>query len=78
MPLNPFENLPASLMTRKSIEKFFESFNEVKVNGSGNGPSDALSDHHAKFQAKEADVEAISELTRALDKKVALVNFFIF
>ncbi|XP_076930113.1 protein ALWAYS EARLY 3-like [Bidens hawaiensis] len=73
MPLNSFENLPASLMPRKSIDKFFESLNEVKVNGSGNGPSDTLSDHLAKFQAKEADVEAISELTRALDKKEAVV-----
>ncbi|KAI3821957.1 hypothetical protein L1987_09535 [Smallanthus sonchifolius] len=106
MPLNPFENLPASLMHQKPIDKFFESLNEVKVNGLGkdqrleklenmdevasvksefqsrNGPRDTLSDHHAayfvpgtlaKFQAKEADVEAIAELTRALDKKEAVV-----
>ncbi|XP_076938608.1 protein ALWAYS EARLY 3-like [Bidens hawaiensis] len=73
LPLNPFENLPALLMPRKPVNKFFESLNEVKVNGLGNGPSDTLLDHHAKFQAKEADVEAISELTRALDKKEAVV-----
>ncbi|KAK1436006.1 hypothetical protein QVD17_01781 [Tagetes erecta] len=106
MPLNPFENLPASLMHRKPIDKFFESLNEVKVNESGknrglaklenvdevgsvksefpsrNGSRDTLSNHHAtysvpgtlaKFPAKEADVEAIAELTRALDKKEAVV-----
>lgn len=117
MPLNPFENLPASLMRRTPFEKFFESLNEVRVNGLGkdprpeghtmyssldksenmdevasviksefqprNGPRDALSNHHhtpysvpatpAQIQAKEADVEAIAELTRALDKKEAVV-----
>ncbi|KAK9079883.1 hypothetical protein SSX86_001556 [Deinandra increscens subsp. villosa] len=106
MPLNPFENLPESLMRRKPIDKFFESLNEIKVNGLGkdrrleksenidevasvksefqstNGPRDTLSNYlaassvpgtQAKFQAKEADVEAIAELTRALDKKEAVV-----
>ncbi|KAL8244693.1 hypothetical protein R6Q59_010951 [Mikania micrantha] len=105
MPVNPFENLPASLMHRKHIDKFFENLDEVKVNGLGkdgrvelenmdevasvksesqyrNGSRDTLSNYHAaysgpgtlaKFQAKEADVEAIAELTRSLDKKEAVV-----
>ncbi|XP_021999032.1 protein ALWAYS EARLY 3 isoform X3 [Helianthus annuus] len=97
MPLNPIENLPASLMPRKPIDKAnglgkgprhgnLENVDEVASAKSEfqsrNGPRDTLSDHHAaysvpgttaKFQAKEADVEAIAELTRALDKKEAVV-----
>ncbi|KAL4592913.1 hypothetical protein LXL04_005920 [Taraxacum kok-saghyz] len=84
MPLNPFENMPASMMRQTPVGKFlnevkmngqrFEGYtNDVKSdlqsrNGNGNGPH-ILS----KVQAQEADVEAIAELTRALDKKEAVV-----
>lgn len=132
MPLNPLENMPASLARHKfSDEKFLENFNELKMNGRskdwktgmymkfarsenlenadvpchnststysiGNlfkqakGDS-ANSDSHLKvgsletastqeaancqanilaLQAKEGDVQALAELTRALDKKVS-------
>lgn len=115
MPLNPFENMPASLMRRTPVDKFFESLNEAQMHGLGkdqrlegytkcssheklenmdevasvksdlqssNGPRDFASNHHAAYtmpgtlaqiQAKELDVEAIAELTRALDKKEAVV-----
>lgn len=34
MPLNPLENMPASLARHKfSDEKFLENFNELKMNG---------------------------------------------
>nr|XP_043613972.1 protein ALWAYS EARLY 3 isoform X2 [Erigeron canadensis] len=114
MPLNPFENLPASLR-RPPVNKSFENLKEVNVKGMGkdqrpegytkssspeklenmdeaasvksnlpprNGQRVVMSSHHAaysmpgkleQYQAKEADVEAISELTRALDKKEAVV-----
>ncbi|KAI3522380.1 hypothetical protein L1887_00118 [Cichorium endivia] len=94
MPLNPFENMPASMMRGK----FLESLNEVNMNGlvkdqrlesylkstsrehlENTNDASIMSDflesrsgllnHHAK----EADVEAIAELTRALDKKEAVV-----
>lgn len=37
MPLNPFENMP-TLLTRRAdaVDKFFESFNELKVNARAN------------------------------------------
>ncbi|XP_024986896.1 protein ALWAYS EARLY 2 isoform X2 [Cynara cardunculus var. scolymus] len=115
MPLNPFENMPASLMRRTPVDKFFESLKEAQMNGLGRdqrlegytkcssheklenmdevasvksdlqsryGPRDFASNHHAAYtmpgtlaqiQAKELDVEAIAELTRALDKKEAVV-----
>ncbi|KAL7597112.1 hypothetical protein Lser_V15G27974 [Lactuca serriola] len=100
MPLNPFENMPASLMRQTPVGKFLESLNEVKLKdqrleGYTNPKStsreqlenmyDAASvksnllsrNHHgthsAQFHAKEADVEAIAELNRALDKKEAVV-----
>ncbi|MCE0481941.1 hypothetical protein HAX54_040154 [Datura stramonium] len=131
MPLNPFENMP-TLLTRhaNAVDKFFESFNELKMNARanefmkfpvgdsmGNGdvpshfspPSNPISnllkqtkvasveaDMQSKsgvmetaayqqiayskpsavpqIQAKEADVQALAELTRALDKKDAVVS----
>lgn len=34
MPLNPFENMPASLWRHAvTVDKFFENFNELKMNG---------------------------------------------
>lgn len=104
MPLNPFENMPASLMRQTPVGKFLESLNEVKIKdqrleGYTNTKStsreqlenmyDAASiksnllsrNHHgthsAQFHAKEADVEAIAELNRALDKKVLPSTFLI-
>ncbi|KAF2310984.1 hypothetical protein GH714_018913 [Hevea brasiliensis] len=130
MPLNPLENIPASL-TRHNIffNKFIENLNDIKMNGqpmerkmegyikfascenleNGTGfPHTSPSTHlisnlfqHAKggsansnvqvsiesgepviaqpfilshVQAKEADIQALSELTRALDKKEAVVS----
>ncbi|KAG8636582.1 hypothetical protein MANES_15G014400v8 [Manihot esculenta] len=130
MPLNPLENMPASL-TRHNIffNKFIENLNDIKMNGqpmerkvegyiklapcenleNGTGfPHTSPSTHlisnlfqHAKggstnstmqvsvesgepviaqpfilahVQAKEADIQALSELTRALDKKEAVVS----
>ncbi|XP_059280629.1 protein ALWAYS EARLY 3 [Lycium ferocissimum] len=131
MPLNPFENMP-TLLTRHAdaVDKFFESFNELKVNARANefikfpagdnmengdvfshfSPSShpisnllkqtkvasAEADMQSKsgvmetatyqqtayskppavaqIQAKEADVQALAELTRALDKKDAVVS----
>ncbi|GLT63803.1 hypothetical protein SLA2020_363380 [Shorea laevis] len=136
MPLNPLENMPASLARQNvAFSKFIENFNELKVNGIGkdrkveenikfslyqnlestNSPShispstnhvsklsqqakvDSLSPNLqpkvgsgetaytqqvANFQssvltqtqAREADVQALSEFTRALDKKEAVVS----
>ncbi|KAH7573585.1 hypothetical protein JRO89_XS03G0176700 [Xanthoceras sorbifolium] len=134
MPLNPLENLPASL-TRQTAAfgKFIENFNELKMNGqprermeeyikfthcenleSSHGPSHISPSTNyrmnnllqqqkvvpstsnsqikvrpsetvntqqaamqpsiiAQIQSKEADVQALSELTRVLDKKEAVV-----
>ncbi|CAA3020975.1 ALWAYS EARLY 3-like [Olea europaea subsp. europaea] len=129
MPLNPFENMPASLWRHAvTVDKFFENFNELKMNGqvkefvkfspgdnldnvdglshsspahsastllkqakvaSANanvqtrtGPTETTTYQQAVYsqpctpahiQAKEADVQALAELTRALDKKEAIV-----
>ncbi|XP_011071459.1 protein ALWAYS EARLY 3 [Sesamum indicum] len=129
MPLNPFENMPALLGAQPiAVDKFFENFNELKINGraqdfmklySGDNVdnADGISDLSplanrasssnltkvasannnmqtrigsaetagyqqtsysqpatlAQIQAKEADVQALAELTRALDKKEAIV-----
>ncbi|CAN4091711.1 unnamed protein product [Withania somnifera] len=131
MPLNPFENM-LTLLTRHAdaVDKFFESFNELKMNARANEfmkfpvgdsmenvdvsshsspPSHPISsllkqtkvasaeaDMQSKsgvmettayqqiayskpscvaqIQAKEADVQALAELTRALDKKDAVVS----
>lgn len=135
MPLNPLENMPTSLASQTiSIDKFFESFNELKSNGrakdqriegypkltpgenleTADDPSHlspstyplsdllrqakvapasadpqskiapketatnqqtgySLPSTLAQIQAKEADVQALAELTRALDKKEAVV-----
>lgn len=132
MPLNPLENLPASLLRQNAaISKFAENYNELKMNEQskeskmeenikftqrdnlentfspsrtspltfnvGNllqpvkvdssspnlqlkvGPVETVythqqSLHSQPFQAREADVEALSQLTRALDKKEAVVS----
>ncbi|KAJ0035662.1 hypothetical protein Pint_24565 [Pistacia integerrima] len=127
MPLNPFENMPASL-TRQNVAfgKFIENLNELKMNvqprernmegymkfapcenlENTNGPShmspstnyhinnllqqqkvkvgpgEIINAQHTalqpsitvQFQAKQADVQALSELTRVLDKKEAVVS----
>ncbi|XP_044487094.1 protein ALWAYS EARLY 3-like isoform X2 [Mangifera indica] len=127
MPLNPFENLPASL-TRQNVVfgKFIENLNELKSNvqlrernvegcmkfalcenlENGNGPSHMSPSTNQRVnhllqqqkvrvgpgeninaqqttlqpsitvhvQGKEADVHALSELTRALNKKEAVVS----
>ncbi|KAM3357901.1 protein ALWAYS EARLY 3 isoform X1 [Capsicum galapagoense] len=130
MPLNPFENMPTLLTGHAdAVDKFFESFNELKMNARANefmkfpaGDSTEngdVSSHFsppshpvsnllkqtkvasaeadmqsksgvmettvyqqiayskpstvAQIQAKEADVQALAELTRALDKKDAVV-----
>ncbi|GMJ02051.1 ARABIDOPSIS THALIANA ALWAYS EARLY 3, ALWAYS EARLY 3 [Hibiscus trionum] len=136
MPLNPLENLPASLLRQNAaIRKFVENYNELKMNGQskenkmeenikfmqcdnlenanspsrtspstfgvGNlsqpvkaessspnlqlkiGPTGTVYSQQAMnsqpsalsmVQAREADVEALSQLTRALDKKEAVVS----
>ncbi|KAK8623864.1 hypothetical protein V6N13_065226 [Hibiscus sabdariffa] len=136
MPLNPLENLPASLLRQNAaIRKFVENYNELKMNGQskeskmeenlkftqcanlenanspsrtspstfevGNlsqpvkvdssspnlqlkiGPTETVYSQQAMNfqpsapsldQAREADVEALSQLTRALDKKEAVVS----
>ncbi|XWS14047.1 hypothetical protein CRYUN_Cryun36dG0090200 [Craigia yunnanensis] len=136
MPLNPLENLPASLLRQSAaISNFAENYNELKMNGQ---PKESKMEENIKFtqcdklentnspsrtspstlnvgnlsqpvkvdssspnlqlkvgsietvysqqainsqpsalalvQAREADVEALSQLTRALDKKEALVS----
>ncbi|CAI9762702.1 unnamed protein product [Fraxinus pennsylvanica] len=108
MPSNPFENMPALLWRHALIvDKFFENFNELKMNGqakeywkfsSGDnldnvaytianvqtrtGPIETTTIQQtaysqpcspAHIQAKEADVQALAQLTRALDKKEAVV-----
>ncbi|KAK3038981.1 hypothetical protein RJ639_027466 [Escallonia herrerae] len=130
MPLNPLENMPTSLARQTfAVDNFFESVNELKLNGrsndqriegykktfpaekleNGGGPSHvSLAPYPvlsllkqgegqvtptniesqartgpkqtainpqtlAQIQAKEADVQALAELTRALDKKEAVV-----
>ncbi|KAK4354886.1 hypothetical protein RND71_027080 [Anisodus tanguticus] len=140
MPLYPFENMPTSLKRHaNAVDKFFESFNELKVNvpvnefmkfpagdNTDNGDvfshfsppthpisnllkqtkviyeyldgqvASAEADMQCKYgvtetatyqhttyskpsvvtqiQAKEADVQALVELTRALEKKDAVVS----
>ncbi|KAL4311611.1 hypothetical protein GQ457_01G030910 [Hibiscus cannabinus] len=136
MPLNPLENLPASLLRQNAaIRKFVENYNELKMNGQSKeskmeenlkftqcanlenanspsrtssstfgvcnlsqpvkvdssspnlqlkiGPTETVYSQQAMiFQpsalsldhAREADVEALSQLTRALDKKEAVVS----
>ncbi|TYH82554.1 hypothetical protein ES332_D02G069500v1 [Gossypium tomentosum] len=135
MPLNPTENLPASLSRQNAaIRKFVENYNELKMNGqskeskmeenikfmqcdnleNANSPSrtfpstfsvgnlsqpvkvdssspnlqlkigptetvytQAINSQPSAVslvQAREADVEALSQLTRALDKKEAIVS----
>ncbi|KAF7144937.1 hypothetical protein RHSIM_Rhsim04G0219400 [Rhododendron simsii] len=138
MPLNPSENMPASLAKNLvTFDKLFENFNELKMNGwakdqkqeghmkifpgeslehvdvpchvslssstypmsnllkqakgspanptlqAKNGPSETVNNQQtansqpsilAQIQAKEADVQALAELTRALDKKEAVVS----
>ncbi|XP_059285749.1 protein ALWAYS EARLY 3-like [Lycium ferocissimum] len=131
MPLNPSENMPTSLKRHAdAVDKFFESFNELKVNVRANeilkfpagdnmengdvfshfsAPTHPISNLlkqtkvasaeadmqcksgvpetatyqqkaylkssvAAQIQAKEADVQALVELTRALDKKDAVVS----
>ncbi|KAE8714429.1 Always early, putative isoform 3 [Hibiscus syriacus] len=114
MPLNPLENLPASLL-RQNDAIFVENYNELKMNGqskenkmeenikfaqcdnleNANSPSrtspstfvlaichSQLSNEFTAFalslaQAREADVEALSQLTRALDKKCMLHNLIL-
>ncbi|KAH6808743.1 hypothetical protein C2S51_026526 [Perilla frutescens var. frutescens] len=128
MPVNPFDNMPAMLGRHTvAVDKFFESFNELKENGRAKeyiklSPSDNLDNMDnisrlsllanpasllkqskvasanadvitragagdtatyqqtysqtstlAQVQAKEADIQALAELTRALDKKEAIV-----
>ncbi|CAI0626887.1 unnamed protein product [Linum tenue] len=133
MPLNPSENLPASLTRHGlALNKFIENLNDYKTNGSltektmeghakvihpeslenANGfphipppnyhvtqPSQGIPlglatpvttgfceainrqqaaiaqpSIHAHIQAKEADIQALSELSRALEKKDAVVS----
>ncbi|KAL1548484.1 protein ALWAYS EARLY 3-like isoform X2 [Salvia divinorum] len=125
MPVNPFEIMPAMLGRHIiTVDKFFESFNELKENGrakeyiklSPNAILDNMDDISrlsllanpasllkqskvasdvstrpgtgdtamyqqtysqpgtlAQIQAKEADIQALAQLTRALDKKEAIV-----
>ncbi|KAJ8766738.1 hypothetical protein K2173_007805 [Erythroxylum novogranatense] len=128
MPLNPLENMPATLTQQNIVlNKFIDNFKELKMTGksvdgkmdsytnlapfehmeNANGPqhtfpstlhkgdsviSNAQIGHGlgkvvdiqqavkfqpsiiAQVQAKEADIHALSELTRALDKKEAVVS----
>ncbi|XP_052881896.1 protein ALWAYS EARLY 3 isoform X3 [Gossypium arboreum] len=101
MPLNPMENLPASLSRQNAaIRKFVENYNELKMNGqskeskmeenikfmqcdnleNANSPSHtspstfSVGNLSQLVKAREADVEALSQLTRALDKKEAIVS----
>ncbi|GAB4851258.1 hypothetical protein Ancab_030555 [Ancistrocladus abbreviatus] len=135
MPLNPSENMPASLRRHSSaVDKFYESLEQLKTGDTSddrrreeyisfapnqnaemvNGPSYVLPSYFinnslkqgkegltspstqvsivhdevvspqkglisqpfvvAQIQAKEADIRALAELTRALDKKNALVT----
>ncbi|KAK9289126.1 hypothetical protein L1049_017599 [Liquidambar formosana] len=135
MPFNPLENMPASLRRHNvGVNKFFENFNELKMNGqlkdqklegymkfassenmeNADGPSHVSPSTYpisnllkqakggstiasqskvgpcettnaqkvtnsqpsilAQIQANEADVQALSALTRALDKKEAVVS----
>uniref|UniRef100_A0A2N9IY91 HTH myb-type domain-containing protein n=1 Tax=Fagus sylvatica TaxID=28930 RepID=A0A2N9IY91_FAGSY len=120
MPLNPLENMPASLTRHNaSVNRLFENFNELKIKfapsenlESTDGPYISPSSHHisnllkqggspsssvqakvrpseiantqqaansqplllAQIQAKEADVQALSELTLTLDKKEAVLS----
>ncbi|KAI8002837.1 Protein ALWAYS EARLY 3 [Camellia lanceoleosa] len=136
MPLNPLENMPATLARKAvTIDKFFENFNELKMNGQAKdqklegymkrspaenlehvdvpshvspttyptsnllkqtkgvsanpnlqakiGPKETANNQEAansqpsilaQIQAKEADVQALAELTRALGKKEAVVS----
>ncbi|XP_042050498.1 protein ALWAYS EARLY 3-like isoform X2 [Salvia splendens] len=125
MPVNPFEIMPAILGRHTiTVDKFFESFNELKENGrakeyiklSPNTNLDNMDDIFrlsllanpasflkqskvasdvstrpgtgdtatyqqtypqpgtlAQIQAKETDIQALAQLTRALDKKEAIV-----
>ncbi|RVW55741.1 Protein always early 3 [Vitis vinifera] len=84
MPLNPLENMPASLTKHSlAVNKFFENAGSTNANfhakvGSGEAANsqqvaNSQSIILAQNQGKEADVQALSELTRALDKKEAVL-----
>ncbi|KAG6394794.1 hypothetical protein SASPL_145384 [Salvia splendens] len=84
MPLNPLENLPTALVGKQpiSVDKFFENFNELKVSCPNTnlqmriGSAETLNHQQAAYsqiQAKEADVQALADVTRALEKKEAVV-----
>ncbi|KAL1536274.1 protein ALWAYS EARLY 3-like [Salvia divinorum] len=73
MLLNPLENLPTALAGKQPIsaDKFFVNFNELKVCGRIQEymklcPVDNVS-------CKGSDVQALADLTRALEKKEAVV-----
>ncbi|KAL3519017.1 hypothetical protein ACH5RR_021606 [Cinchona calisaya] len=126
MPLDPMENIPTLLARHIAVDKFFENYNELRMNeqakeyiriSSGDNLENINGLSHlspstypvtnllkqakvasedanlqtrviqmetptytysqpcipAQLQAKEADVQALAELTRALDKKEAVV-----
>lgn len=73
MPVNPFENMPAMLGRHViAVDKFFESFNELKENGRAKdyvqlSPSDHLD-----------NMDKLSTLTSLLKQSKAQVFFLSF
>lgn len=50
MPLNPLENMPASLTKHTVVNKFFENVSELKMNG---GLKDRKMTVYGKFSSSE-------------------------
>jgi hypothetical protein len=60
MPLNPVENMPASLIRNVAVNKLFESFNELKIKLPPNenlditdGPYNSTSSHQISNLLKQ-------------------------
>lgn len=69
MPLNPVENMPASLTRNVSVNKLFENFNELKIKFSPNenldntdGPYNSTSSHQISNLLKQVKVSSLWNL----------------
>lgn len=69
MPLNPVENMPATLIRNVAVNKLFENFNELKIKFSPNenldntdGPYNSTSSHQISNLLKQVKVSSLSNL----------------
>lgn len=69
MPLNPVENMPASLTRNVTVNKLFENFNELKIKFSPNenldntdDPYNSTSSHQISNLLKQVKVGSLWNL----------------